>query len=57
MKWLNIKVMMFLLLQDVRPTNYFTNFVLTLLVVCYLQVKIISFKERILIDRIMFSCF
>lgn len=57
MKWLNIKVMIFLLLQDVRPTNYFTNFVLTLLVVCYLQVKIISFKERILIDRIMFSCF
>jgi hypothetical protein len=57
MKWLNIKVMIFLLLQDVRPTNYFTNFVLTLLVVCYLQVKIISFKERILIGRIMFSCF
>jgi hypothetical protein len=27
-------------LQDVRPSNYFTNFVLTLLVVCYLQVTV-----------------
>lgn len=25
------------LVKDVRPTNYFTNFILTLLVVCYLQ--------------------